>query len=801
MDNSERNEEIGDGDEHTNDADNPETLIDETGLFDFLDDFMNQPVYPGHTLTVFNSVMLIWIFALTHSVTACQLSDLLVLINAHCLTDVPIFQSVQRIKNFFASLKSPMNKHYFCSYCLANVTLTMKNCPNAFCDKDLTKKNATSYFIEFPIEQQLMRLFKRDEFLSNLKTKFNRRKRNKDNIEDIYDGVQYQKLSSPGQPLSDMFPFNISFTWNTDGIPVFKSSKYSIWPMYLMINELPYHQRKEKSNMIFYGLWFGELKPSINLFCEPLLQSLRTLEMNGIDIIINDKVENIKAFLICGTADLPAKATALNMVQFNGKYSCSVCLQPGKTEKTGASGHTHVFPYQQANPTGPNRTRANVQSHFIEALNTGETVFGLKGPSFLSSLRFYDFGVSTSIDYMHCVLLGITKKLMTLWFSVSHASECFSLVQHISFVDNCLKNIKPPHQISRRPRSVSDHLKFWKASEFRSWLFFYSVPIMCTIMEPLYFFHYCSFAESIWILCQDSISDNDLVHCSNLLNYFVCMFGPLYGARYMTLNAHLLLHLPKCVKDLGPLFVYSCFPFESLNGDLLKLFHGTQYVETQILSAVNNHQILPLLIGKMSGTALDCSIVKKFLNKSKICLGLKIDHNVYVVGQQLKSRMSKTVKDKLANFLGHQPVSVVYYGRLKVRNIIIHSEFYTRVTARNSYTVKYFSNDGFLRFGLVKTFAVHRMKECLCEKLCHCNNSILAIITQLEKVKDNVIDTAHHDFPQFLTMKMGHVHVLKLEDTPNIVVIGVHQIIALCVSVNIGSLNYVCEFPNTTECD
>lgn len=34
-------------------------------------------------------------------------------------------------------------------------------------------------------------------------------------------------------------PQNISFTWNTDGVPVFKSSNSPLWPLYLVVNELP----------------------------------------------------------------------------------------------------------------------------------------------------------------------------------------------------------------------------------------------------------------------------------------------------------------------------------------------------------------------------------------------------------------------------------------------------------------------------------------------------------------------------------------------------------------------------------
>ncbi len=59
---------------------------------------------------------------------------------------------------------------------------------------------------------------------------------------------------------------NISFMWNTDGIPVFRSSKFSIWPLYFRINELSPKKRGLKDNMILAGLWFGQSKPNMNTY-------------------------------------------------------------------------------------------------------------------------------------------------------------------------------------------------------------------------------------------------------------------------------------------------------------------------------------------------------------------------------------------------------------------------------------------------------------------------------------------------------------------------------------------------------
>lgn len=71
---------------------------------------------------------------------------------------------------------------------------------------------------------------------------FKRNKAYVANIEDIYDGLQYRKLADLGGPLSKLE--TISFTLNTDGVgPLFHSTQFSIWPLYLMINEFPYQMR------------------------------------------------------------------------------------------------------------------------------------------------------------------------------------------------------------------------------------------------------------------------------------------------------------------------------------------------------------------------------------------------------------------------------------------------------------------------------------------------------------------------------------------------------------------------------
>ena len=47
---------------------------------------------------------------------------------------------------------------------------------------------------------------------------------------------------------------DLSLTWNTDGIPVFESSNYSIWPVQSVINELPPIYGRNISFSMDFGL-------------------------------------------------------------------------------------------------------------------------------------------------------------------------------------------------------------------------------------------------------------------------------------------------------------------------------------------------------------------------------------------------------------------------------------------------------------------------------------------------------------------------------------------------------------------
>ena len=138
----------------------------------------DRPIQPGHPLTLKTSVLLIWLFAITHSISLAELGDLLSLINLHLIMSSPAYQSVYRFKNFFSNVKLPTKKHFFCCFCGSPVEENQMLCLNVKCHKPLNDKNSKSHFIELDLKSQLKIFFKRKDFLEGLKHRFYRSKKN-----------------------------------------------------------------------------------------------------------------------------------------------------------------------------------------------------------------------------------------------------------------------------------------------------------------------------------------------------------------------------------------------------------------------------------------------------------------------------------------------------------------------------------------------------------------------------------------------------------------------------------------------
>lgn len=125
--------------------------------------------------------------------------------------------------------------------------------------------------------------------------------------------------------------------------------------------------------------------------------------------------------------------------------------------------------------------------------------------------------------------------------------------------------------------------KYWKASEWRSFLLFYDLPLLNGVLLRKFWNHLFLFVFAMHILLGEKVKCCDIDVAERALRKFTLQFEKLYGAANMTFNVHLLTHITTSVRNWGPLWATSTFSFESFNGTLLKYFHGTTHVPEQIV--------------------------------------------------------------------------------------------------------------------------------------------------------------------------------------------------------------------------
>ena len=86
----------------------------------------------------------------------------------------------------------------------------------------------------------------------------------------------------------------------------------------------------------------------------------------------------------------------------------------------------------------------------------------MKGLSWLATVPTFDLIRGTSVDYMHCIPLGVCRLLLKLWLKSKHHSGLGYIGTRVSLIDNRLSLIKPPDEIQRTPRSLETTRKYWK---------------------------------------------------------------------------------------------------------------------------------------------------------------------------------------------------------------------------------------------------------------------------------------------------------------------------------------------------
>lgn len=339
----------------------------------------------------------------------------------------------------------------------------------------------------------------------------------------------------------------ITLTIGIDGVPVSKSPKSEFWPILCIVDQAPL------STPFVAGLYHGSSKPSdLQSYMCHFVEEVKELLGNG--VFVNGR--RVRVQVRCVIADAPARSFIKACNPYNAYYGCDKCVIKGKWNRKV------VF----VDVDCPLRTDDDFKEQRFIHHHTGISPFLELGLGMVSQFP---------IDYLHCVLLGVMRRLIHVWLKGDMREHRIG-PKAVRIINLRMKDIArfSPEEFSRKSRSISE-IDTWKATELRTFLLYIGPAVLKDQLSPLKFRHFLFFHFAIYVFVSNKARKRVWFEMAErCIRKFVADAAHIYDQSLMTYNFHALCHLPEDVKTFGKLDNFSAFPFENSLQVLKKMLRG-----------------------------------------------------------------------------------------------------------------------------------------------------------------------------------------------------------------------------------
>ena len=353
---------------------------------------------------------------------------------------------------------------------------------------------------------------------------------------------------------------NIDMIFNIDGLPLFRSSNVGIWPILMKIENISY------STPLPVSFFCGAGKPDLSTFTQLFSSELTHLLTNGLSYGDKHFTFSIRYF-VC---DAVARSFVCCTVGHNGYNGCQYCRQRG-VSYNGRMIFPEIGIEERSDEDyalcSENNQRSESPFASIIGLNTGFVP-----------------------DPMHCVYLGVVKKLLSYYFSSTKHLRlpCRLTRRQIQQVSESIFHYRmlfgPEFQRSRlRPMSELEH---FKAKEYRMFILYTCPLIMKSVLPERYFKNLLLLHFAMYVFA--SYTESLFTHAEACIHNFITSMGELFGEQSLIYNIHLLSHLSKFVRMYGHLDVFSAFDFENYLGLLKRRIRPTWKIFESVKSQMRN---------------------------------------------------------------------------------------------------------------------------------------------------------------------------------------------------------------------
>ena len=164
-----------------------------------------------------------------------------------------------------------------------------------------------------------------------------------------------------------------------------------------------------------------------------------------------------------------------------------------------------------------------------------------------------------------------------------------------------------PYDVGRLPRTMLNKMsgRGITAQQWKNFIItFARVCLWKEVSEDAYKM-VCRLAEACEIVLCDPLYQGDIEHLEKLLQHHHQLFAKIFGEYSVSVNYHMILHLPEQILNWGPPTAWWCFPYERRIGELSDTLTSRKSLEEQIfnhffLQHCADHLPMPVLPGTVS---------------------------------------------------------------------------------------------------------------------------------------------------------------------------------------------------------
>lgn len=440
------------------------------------------------------------------------------------------------------------------------------------------------YYCANSIIEELEKCLLRKNFASSCEL-WRKRQMKEGFLADVYDGNLWKEFQVVNGISFLEKARNYGFMLNFDFFQPMKHRKdYSVGVFYLALLNLPRAERFKWENIIVIGIVpsLDREPKDLNQFLEPAVDELKAL-WKGVRLrsCLSRFALTFRAAVMSISSDIPATRKICGFKGHSAYRGCSRCLKKfpgGFGEKKDYSGFDRNSWTPRTNQDHRSQAVKMSRCKTKAERNLIGQNSGISHYSALLDLEYFDIIRFCTVDPMHNLFLGTSKKMFNLWNDL----KLFSKSQ-LKAIEERIKSIEVPSDIGRLPMRISSNSGSYTAEQWKNWTLLYSLYCLKGILPEDHFRCWQTFVLACRYLCQSVISKTDLDIADGLTLKFCKSVETLYGKHVITPNMHLHNHLKEVILDHGPVTSFWCFSFERFNGILGSTTTNKRSVELQLM--------------------------------------------------------------------------------------------------------------------------------------------------------------------------------------------------------------------------